>query len=143
MKKKRQKKTPPKRTPPSRKEAAAIIRKEAQHVSEKDIEKVLSKSEDIRKKFESGGPLGKFVDDFKLLLALIQDYWKGKYRAVPFWTVGAIVFALLYVLTPLDLIPDVIPVIGQLDDAVVVAACLTMAKQDLHNYREWKVAHPE
>jgi uncharacterized membrane protein YkvA (DUF1232 family) len=143
MKPRPQTKTPAKKTSLSRKEAEAVIRKEAKHVTQKDLEKVLSKSEDIRRKFERGGPLGKFIDDFKLLIAVIQDYWKGKYREVPFWTVAAIVCALLYVLNPLDLIPDVIPVIGYLDDAAVVAACLALVRQDLHNYKEWKMAHAD
>jgi len=143
MKAKRQAKKPAQKTSLSRKKAEAVIRKKAEHVTEKDLERVLSKSEDIRKKFEGGGPLGKFIDDFKLLIAVIQDYWKGKYREMPYWTVATIVFALLYVLNAFDLIPDIIPVIGYLDDSVVVAACLALVRQDLHNYKEWKVAHPD
>jgi uncharacterized membrane protein YkvA (DUF1232 family) len=107
----------------SKEQAAAIVTKEAERVTEQDIEKVLDKSEEIRKRFETGGPLGKFVDDFKLLITLVQDYAKGQYRKIPFWTIAAIVGALLYVLNPLDLIPDFIPLVGQIDDAAIIAAC--------------------
>ena len=143
MKPKQPAKTPVKKTSLSMKKAEAVIRKEAQHVTEKDLEKVLIKSEEIKRKFERGGPLGKFIEDFKLLIAIIKDYWKGNYREIPFWTVAAIVCALLYVLNPLDLVPDVIPGIGYLDDVAIVAACLELVRQDLHTYKEWKVAHAE
>ncbi len=127
----------------SKEQATAIVTKEAERVSDKDIENVLAKSEEIRKRFETGGPLGKFVDDFKLLIAVVKDYRRGKYRKIPFWTIAAIVGALLYVLNPLDLIPDFLPLVGQIDDAAVVAACLLMIRQDLHKYKKWKIENPE
>jgi uncharacterized membrane protein YkvA (DUF1232 family) len=127
----------------SKEQATAIVTKEAERVTEQDVEKVLAKSEEIRKRFETGGPLGKFVDDFKLLIAVVQDYAKGRYRKIPFWTVAAIVGALLYVLNPLDLIPDFIPLVGQIDDAAVIAACLLMVRQDLQKYKRWKLEYQD
>jgi len=127
----------------SEEEATAIVKRDAERVTEQDIEKVLDKSEDIRRQFESEGPLRKFVDDFKLLMALVKDYWHGKYRRIPFWTIAAITAALLYVLNPFDLIPDFIPGLGQIDDAAVVAACLLLVRQDLQKYKRWKIENPE
>jgi len=127
----------------SKEQATAIVTKEAERVTDQDIEKVLAKSEEIRKRFETGGPLGKFVDDFKLLIAVVKDYRRGMYRKIPFWTIAAIVGALLYVLNPLDLIPDFIPLVGQIDDAAVVAACLLMVRQDLHKYKKWKIENAD
>jgi len=127
----------------SEEEATAIVKRDAERVTEQDIEKVLDKSEDIRRQFESEGPLRKFVDDFKLLMALVKDYWHGKYRRIPFWTIAAITAALLYVLNPFDLIPDFIPGLGQIDDAAVVAACLLLVRQDLQKYKRWKIENLE
>ncbi len=53
---------------------------------------------------------------------------------------AAIVAALLYVLSPVDLIPDAIPIIGMVDDALVVAACLKLVKQDLADFEAWRIA---
>jgi uncharacterized membrane protein YkvA (DUF1232 family) len=124
-------------------QAKAIITKEAQKVTPQDVEKVINKSDEIRRQFESEGPLGKFVDDCKLLLAAVKDYWRGRYRQIPYWTIAAVTAALLYVLNPLDLIPDFIPGLGQIDDAAVVAACLLLVRQDLQKYRQWKIENPE
>ena len=117
-----------------------LVRKGAEKVTERDIKKVTERADDIRKKFSRGGPLRRFLEDLELLLSIIRDYWSGAYRKIPYWAVGAIVFALLYVLNPVDLIPDVIPFVGLLDDAAVVAVCLTLVEQELHYYRQWKEA---
>jgi uncharacterized membrane protein YkvA (DUF1232 family) len=47
---------------------------------------------------------------------------------------------LLYVLNPFDLVPDALPLLGLLDDAAVVSACLSLVEQDLRDYRDWKQA---
>ena len=47
--------------------------------------------------------------------------------------------ALLYVLSPIDLIPDFIPVVGYVDDALVVAVCIKLVQADLDKYRDWKL----
>jgi uncharacterized membrane protein YkvA (DUF1232 family) len=45
---------------------------------------------------------------------------------------------LLYVFNPFDLMPDMLPVIGQLDDVAVMGACLALVEQDLLKYKVWK-----
>ena len=119
-------------------EATDIISKGVREIREEDVREVLDKTDEIKKKFEMPGPLGRFVEDFKLLVSFLKDYWSGKYRQVPFWTIAAIVVALLYVLNPMDLIPDFIPGVGMLDDAMVIAACLAMIEKDLQEYKDWR-----
>ena len=46
---------------------------------------------------------------------------------VPFRAKAALVFAGLWVISPIDLIPEFLPVIGPLDDIVVVAIALRYA----------------
>jgi uncharacterized membrane protein YkvA (DUF1232 family) len=111
----------------------------AEKVSEDDVGKVVANAEVIGKKLATGA-LGRLLEDAKLLLSLVRDYWSREYRAVPYWVIGAAAFALLYVLAPIDLIPDAIPVIGLVDDAAVVSACLAMVRQELAKYAAWKDA---
>jgi uncharacterized membrane protein YkvA (DUF1232 family) len=115
-----------------------LIENGAQQVTDKDLEKVVSRSEDIKKKFTSGGPLHRFIEDGQLLISVVKDYRAGVFRKIPFGTVAAIVVTLIYVLNPFDLVPDFLPIIGQLDDAAVVAACMILIEHDLQTYKLWK-----
>lgn len=116
-----------------------LIKAGAQKVSDQDIKKVVDKSEEIQRRFSSGGPLRRFVDDGRLLVAAVRDYWSGRYRRLPVGTIGAMAFTLLYVLNPLDVFPDVLPIVGQIDDAAVVAGCLLLVEHDLRGYAQWKL----
>ncbi len=118
------------------------IKEGAQKVTEKDLEKVVNKSEEIRRKFSAKGPLARFIEDGQLLIAIVKDYWSGTYRQIPFGVIASIVFTLIYVLNPFDLVPDVLPVIGQLDDAAVMGACLMLVEQDFEKYKDWKQGQP-
>ena len=118
------------------------VRRNAAKVGEDDFKKVVDRADEIRGKFAPDGPLGRFKTDAELLVGVVKDYWAGDYREMPYLSIAAVAFALLYVLNPVDLIPDFIPVIGVMDDAAVVGVCLMMIEQDLHNYRAWKEARP-
>lgn len=122
----------------SNKVGEEVIKEGSPKITDKDIVKVVDRSNDIEKKFRSHGPLQQFIEDGKLLIAVVKDYWTGKYRKLPWGTVAAIVFTLIYVLDPLDLIPDVLPIIGEVDDAAVLAACLFLVERDLLDYKQWK-----
>lgn len=115
-----------------------FVKNGGKNVTDEDFEKVHKNSEKIKEKFASKKTLRRFLDDAKLLLGLVADYWKGEYRSIPFWAIGAVVFSLLYILNPLDLIPDYIPVLGQIDDVAVMSVCLYLVEKELKKYQQWK-----
>ncbi len=127
---------------PTVEKEAEFVKEGAEKMTDKDVEKVVVKAEDIQKKFAARGPLKRFIEDSKLLLAMIKDYWNKRYRQVPFGTIGAIAFTLIYVLNPFDLVPDVLPIIGEVDDAAVFTACLMLIETDLRKYKDWKDHQP-
>lgn len=118
-----------------------LVKGGAAKVTEKDIEKVVENADEIGKKFNQG-ILRRFIENAKLLLAMVKDYWSKRYREIPWWAVSAIVFALLYVFSPIDAIPDFIPFVGLLDDAGVISACLALVEKQLLQYKEWKLDNP-
>ena len=115
------------------------VREGAEKVTDKDIEKVAENADDIRKQFSARGPLKRFVEDGRMLTAMIRDWRAGNYRRALRWTIAAAAFALIYVINPFDIVPDVIPFVGAVDDASVIAACLMLIEMDLFQYREWKI----
>jgi uncharacterized membrane protein YkvA (DUF1232 family) len=68
----------------------------------------------------------------------VKDWRTGKYRQALYGTIAAVVFALIYVFNPFDIVPDILPVIGVVDDATVIGALLMLVERDLQKYRGWK-----
>ena len=73
-----------------------------------------------------------------IMISLIKHYVECKYTTVPYGTILAIMSALIYVLSPVDIIPDFIPFVGHLDDVAVIGLCLSMVKTDIEAYDEWR-----
>ena len=84
------------------------------------------------------GFLARLFQDLKLLIPLIKDYWKGTYRDVSVKSIVIFVVALAYIISPIDLIPDYIIGLGQIDDAVILGLSLYFLEKDLRKYKEWK-----
>jgi uncharacterized membrane protein YkvA (DUF1232 family) len=72
------------------------------------------------------------------LVRLVRAHSGGRYRDVPWETIALAIGALIYFLSPIDLIPDPIPVAGYVDDAAVVAFVVASLHADLNNFREWE-----
>ncbi|MBK5252462.1 MAG: DUF1232 domain-containing protein [Peptostreptococcaceae bacterium] len=87
---------------------------------------------------ETKGPFAELLDDIMLMFSMAADYVKGNYRNVPIGTIVVIIAGAIYLLTPIDVIPDFIPVVGYLDDAFVLGIVIKQARSDLEKYRIWK-----
>jgi uncharacterized membrane protein YkvA (DUF1232 family) len=48
------------------------------------------------------------------------------------------IFAVLYILNPLDIIPDFVPFLGYIDDLTVFGFVLKLINEDLSSYEEWR-----
>ena len=84
------------------------------------------------------GLLARLFQDLKLLLPLIKDYWRGTYRQVSIKSILIFAAGLAYIISPIDLIPDYIIGLGQIDDAVILGFALYFLEKELRKYREWK-----
>ncbi len=105
------------------------------------IKLIVSKEDKINDQLENGRGLERYTKDLLLLVSLVKDYYQGTYRDIPYKTISAAVVGLLYVINPIDIIPDFIPFIGQVDDALVLGFCLKLIEKDLLKYKTWKNKH--
>ena len=90
-------------------------------------------------KIRSAPVIGSLVEDLITMTQLVSDCTRGIYEKLPRGTVIGIVFALFYAFSPIDLILDIIPFAGYLDDAAVISLILELGlARDLMQYRDWK-----
>lgn len=87
---------------------------------------------------EQRGRLGSLRADVPVLLRLVGAYARGEYRRLPWRGLLLAVGALVYFVTPVDLIPDVIVGTGLLDDAAVVAYVLRALRVELDEFEAWE-----
>ncbi|RQP07659.1 MAG: DUF1232 domain-containing protein [Chryseobacterium sp.] len=74
------------------------------------------------------------MKDFHLLLAIFKDAVSGKYK-VSKATMATIGGAILYVVSPIDAIPDFLPLIGWTDDIAVVGFVVARLAKEIENYK--------
>ena len=98
--------------------------------------KFLNNTEATLKKIPAFGNL---LSDIHLLISLVKSYVDGEYREISYNSIIAVVATLLYVISPIDIIPDVIPGVGYTDDAMAVAFCIKMIHDDLEKYQSWRI----
>jgi uncharacterized membrane protein YkvA (DUF1232 family) len=82
-------------------------------------------------------------ETLQTLFRLIKAAMSGEYTGVPTATVLAAVAVLIYFLSPIDVIPDFIPVLGLLDDVALVAWFSTTLKTELDKFHEWELTRPQ
>ncbi len=74
----------------------------------------------------------------RLVLELIDDFAAGTYREIPWHSMALAAGAILYSVSPADIVPDVLPIIGSLDDLVVLGIALKVIDKDLRAYARSK-----
>lgn len=103
---------------------------------QKQVETTVGKAEKYIYKHK--GKLDKVIDDLDTFIRLLRAWISGKYKDVPVTTIILIIAAIIYVLNPFDLIPDFIPGVGFIDDALVIALVLRSTLNDIEKFREWE-----
>jgi uncharacterized membrane protein YkvA (DUF1232 family) len=88
-------------------------------------------------------PRGPFGETWPYLLAMIRvirDYQRGEYRDMAAPKLLIIIAAIIYFVSPFDVIPDWIPVLGHIDDAFVVNLALKSVRTNLDTFMAWETA---
>lgn len=119
--------------------AKTYMEEEVTKIKDEDVEIVLENEEAINKKFSGANSLAKYAELGRIMVLMLKDVKNKVYTEIPWFTIATVILALLYVLNPLDIIPDFIPGIGYIDDVSVLAISMGWIQSDLHKYLDWKI----
>lgn len=92
----------------------------------------------LEKKLKTIPVAGEQLSYAPIMVSLLRSYVKKEYKDVPVGTIVAVISALVYFLSPVDILPDVIPGVGYIDDALVIAACWKLVESDINEYIAWR-----
>ncbi len=76
--------------------------------------------------------------DVKTFSRLVQEVRKGEYKDISRKSVVMIVGGLLYFISPIDAVPDLLAGVGLLDDVAVIGFVASQLRQELEKFREWE-----
>jgi uncharacterized membrane protein YkvA (DUF1232 family) len=106
--------------------------------NEEEVEELLDAIDDKSRK--GGGRWRQFWSEVAVLGRMARAVQAGDYElATP--QIAALIGTLVYVISPVDAIPDTIPVVGLTDDAAVVTAVVASMAVEIACFREWEKTH--
>lgn len=76
--------------------------------------------------------------ELKIVFLLGYDFLRGRYKKIGKINMIVIIAALLYLLNPIDIVPDFIIGIGLIDDLTVLTYVFKKIKYELDRYEEWR-----
>lgn len=92
----------------------------------------------LEKKLKVIPKVGNTLAIVPTMISLIRRYVMKEYTEIPLGTIIAIISALIYILSPIDFVPDAIPGAGYIDDALVISVCLKLIGSDVDDYQKWR-----
>lgn len=104
--------------------------------NQQKIKSLLNKA--IKKATHKKGHLGEAWDKLHLFIELVKDYSKGEYRNITTSTIITVIVAIIYFVSPFDLVPDFVIGLGIFDDAAVIGYTIKKISAELDDYTKWK-----
>lgn len=96
-------------------------------------------SQKLQKINGSNKQINELMDLIQLFLRMIKKSLAGEYSAFSHKTLLSLVFGLLYFVTPMDVVPDFIPLLGFSDDLSIVYFIIKNFKLDIEAFKVWEL----
>lgn len=102
----------------------------------------IEKAENLIKKFPGGrfDDVADKLEDVRIYILLLRDYLYKEYTDVSKRALATVLFGVLYTVSPIDLIPDSLGLIGLVDDAAVLKLVNKSLDGEIDKYKEWRKA---
>ncbi|WP_131741506.1 YkvA family protein [Actinomadura roseirufa] len=69
---------------------------------------------------------------------MVKAVLRGRYKGMSFGTLGMLVLGLVYIVSPIDAIPDVFPVVGIVDDTGMALWLLALLVKSAGDFVTWE-----
>ncbi len=115
----------------------AYLESSAKEMAPRDVEVLLSQAAGTRAKALTA-PHPRMGPQMALALDLLADHAAGRCPQISFYTVSLLAEAVYYFIDPNGVIPDWIPEIGRLDDALVLELAFELGADGIGRYCTWK-----
>ena len=76
--------------------------------------------------------------DLAALLRMLVAWGRRSYRGLSWTALVAVVGAVCYFVLPADVLPDVLPGLGLVDDVAVISAVVRTVRSELEAFRAWE-----
>lgn len=118
----------------------AVTQKKAKAVltNKSKVIELVTKALSFCKKLGNISFLKKWILDIPKLCDMLIDTINGAYNNIPYSSLVMVAIAIIYAVSPFDILHDAIPIIGVLDDVAILKAVLNTIKNDLESYSSWK-----
>lgn len=118
----------------------AVLQKKAKNILNNKIKviKLVTKALSFCKKLGNISFLKKWFLDVPKLCDMLIDTINGVYKNIPYSSLVMAVIAIIYTVSPVDILCDTIPILGVIDDAAILKIVLDTIKNDLKTYTSWK-----
>lgn len=86
--------------------------------------------------------IGGTIAEVQDIISMLDDYYHGRYKKIPTAALLGSVGIIAYLVSPVDLIPDNVPILGFIDDAFIINTVNTVVTlcvdKELERYRQWR-----
>ncbi|GAB2517599.1 YkvA family protein [Spirosoma aerophilum] len=86
----------------------------------------------------SGNNIAAFREQLGVVTRLLKAYAAGDYRQLPWKTLIRVIAVLIYFVSPIDILPDFLPIVGLTDDIALMFWLFSGIKDDIEKFRQWE-----
>lgn len=86
----------------------------------------------------SGENVAAFREQLSIVARLLKAYASGEYRQLPWKTLIRVIAVLIYFVSPIDILPDFLPIIGLTDDIALMLWLFSGMGDDIEKFRQWE-----
>lgn len=88
--------------------------------------------------------VGDTIKEVQDIVYMLNDYYLGNYKQVPVTAIVGGIMIIGYLASPIDLVPDSVPILGLLDDAFIINIIIELCiDKELKRYRSWRKMQSE